>query len=52
MSRHEPEVIFGCRPNLLVSDLSRSLRFYADGLGFQVGWAWSDRRSRFLRVVH
>ncbi|MFI6733755.1 VOC family protein [Nonomuraea sp. NPDC050451] len=49
MSIGEPEAIFGCRPNLLVSDLSASLRFYSDTLGFRVGWHWSDRQARFLR---
>jgi catechol 2,3-dioxygenase-like lactoylglutathione lyase family enzyme len=48
MSGLEPEVILGCRPNLLVSDLCGSLRFYSDALGFRVGWEWSDRQGRFL----
>ncbi|MBO3745069.1 VOC family protein [Streptosporangiaceae bacterium NEAU-GS5] len=42
------EAIDGCRPNLLVSDLSASLRFYAEGLGFRIGWRWSDRYSEFV----
>ncbi|NRQ33325.1 hypothetical protein HII36_15930 [Nonomuraea sp. NN258] len=49
MSSQESEIIFGCRPNLLVSRLSASLRFYSGGLGFRVGWCWSDRQARFLR---
>jgi catechol 2,3-dioxygenase-like lactoylglutathione lyase family enzyme len=48
MSDLEPEAIFDCRPNLLVSDLYVSLRFYALALGFRVGWEWSDRQGRFL----
>ncbi|WP_372662006.1 GNAT family N-acetyltransferase [Amycolatopsis kentuckyensis] len=40
--------IFACRPNLLVADVVASLGFYADALGFDVGWRWSDRRARFL----
>lgn len=39
---------FACRPNLLVADLAASLTFYADLLGFRVGWRWSDPRGRFL----
>jgi catechol 2,3-dioxygenase-like lactoylglutathione lyase family enzyme len=50
MSVSEPEAIFDCRPNLLVSDLSASLRYYSDALGFRVGWHWSDRRARFLQA--
>ncbi|MBP2319801.1 catechol 2,3-dioxygenase-like lactoylglutathione lyase family enzyme [Kibdelosporangium banguiense] len=42
------EAIFSCRPNLLVADLQASLRFYAESLGFRVGWRWSDRQNRFL----
>ncbi|MET9631344.1 VOC family protein [Lentzea sp. NPDC006480] len=42
-------MIFACRPNLLVGDLFGSLRFYADALGFAIGWEWSDRSGRFLR---
>jgi|SRR5579859_5326984 len=42
------EAITGCRPNLLVTDLDGSLRFYAERLGFHVGWHWSDRRGRFF----
>ena len=49
MSVSEPEAIFGCRPNLLVTDLAASLRFYAHVLGFRVGWRWSDPQARFLR---
>lgn len=30
-------MILGCRPNVLVSDLCGSLRFYADALGFTIG---------------
>src|SRR3954464_14826664 len=48
MSTTDAEAIYGCRPNLLVSDLSASLAFYADQLGFRVGWHWSDRQGRFL----
>jgi catechol 2,3-dioxygenase-like lactoylglutathione lyase family enzyme len=48
MSSGEPVAIIDCRPNLLVSDLNASLRFYADALGFRVGWQWSDRQTRFL----
>lgn len=44
----QPEAISGCRPNLLVSDLTASLRFYADVLGFRIGWRWSDSQARFL----
>jgi catechol 2,3-dioxygenase-like lactoylglutathione lyase family enzyme len=40
--------IHGVRPNLFVGDLFASLRFYAESLGFHVGWQWSDRRDRFL----
>ena len=40
--------IFAVRPNLLVHDLGASLRFYAETLGFHVGWHWSDRRQRFF----
>lgn len=40
--------IFACRPNLLVADVGASLGFYADELGFAVGWRWSDRKARFL----
>jgi aminoglycoside 6'-N-acetyltransferase len=40
--------IFACRPNLLVADLAASLAFYADLLGFEVGWRWSDQQARFL----
>ena len=29
----EPEAIFDCRPNLLVSDLAISLRFYSEAWG-------------------
>ncbi|WP_219465167.1 VOC family protein [Nonomuraea rhizosphaerae] len=47
-----PETFLGCRPNLLVSDLSASLRFYSEALGFRIGWHWSDRRARFLRDEH
>jgi hypothetical protein len=49
MSATEPEVIFGCRPNLLVNNLAASLRFYSEMLGFQVGWRWSDLHGRFLQ---
>ncbi len=49
MSVTQPQAIFGCRPNLLVSDLGASLRFYSDSLGFQVGWRWSDRQVGFLQ---
>ncbi|HEX3791557.1 MAG TPA: VOC family protein [Pseudonocardiaceae bacterium] len=42
------EAIFACRPNLLVSDLATSLRFYRELLGFRVGWRWSGRPGRFL----
>jgi catechol 2,3-dioxygenase-like lactoylglutathione lyase family enzyme len=42
------DAIVSCRPNLLVRDLNASLRFYAEALGFLVGWQWSDRHSRFL----
>jgi catechol 2,3-dioxygenase-like lactoylglutathione lyase family enzyme len=48
MTTGEPDAIVGCRPNLLVRDLNASLRFYAEALGFLVGWQWSDRQSRFL----
>jgi catechol 2,3-dioxygenase-like lactoylglutathione lyase family enzyme len=48
MSGAGPEAILGCRPNLLVSDLYRSVRFYAEALGFRIGWQWSDRRGLFL----
>jgi predicted lactoylglutathione lyase len=48
MSMPEPEAIFACRPNLLVSDLVISLRFYSEVLGFRVGWCWSDPQARFL----
>jgi catechol 2,3-dioxygenase-like lactoylglutathione lyase family enzyme len=48
MSDREPEAIFSCRPNLLVSELSESLQFYSGALGFGVGWLWSDRQGRFL----
>ena len=44
----QPEAISGCRPNLLVSDLTASLRFYAELLGFRIGWRWSDPQARFL----
>lgn len=40
--------LFACRPNLLVRDLAASVAFYADVLGFRVGWRWSDRQGRFL----
>ncbi|HET9144230.1 GNAT family N-acetyltransferase [Actinophytocola sp.] len=40
--------IYACRPNVLVRDLSTSLRFYRDLLGFGVGWRWSDPSGRFL----
>ena len=40
--------IFACRPNLLVHDLGTSLRFYAETLGFHIGWHWSDRQQRFF----
>lgn len=40
--------IFACRPNLLVHDLGASLRFYAEALGFRIGWHWSDRTQRFF----
>lgn len=42
------DVIYGCRPNLLVSDLAGSLSFYAEALGFRIGWQWSDRQGRVL----
>lgn len=43
-----PPDFFACRPNLLVRDLAASVAFYADVLGFRVGWRWSDRQARFL----
>ncbi|WP_410617451.1 GNAT family N-acetyltransferase [Amycolatopsis sp. lyj-109] len=45
---HGGPEIFACRPNLLVRDLAASVAFYADVLGFWVGWRWSDRQARFL----
>ena len=44
----EQEAIDGARPNLLVSDLANSLRFYAEMLGFMIGWRWSDRHNEFV----
>ncbi len=43
----QPEAIFSCRPNLLVADVSTSLRFYSHVPGFRVGWRWSDPQTRF-----
>ncbi|WP_217709695.1 GNAT family N-acetyltransferase [Amycolatopsis sp. Hca4] len=40
--------LFGCRPDLVVSDLAASVAFYADVLGFRVGWRWSEGQGRFL----
>jgi catechol 2,3-dioxygenase-like lactoylglutathione lyase family enzyme len=40
--------LVGCRPNLLVADVSASLRFYTDVLGFRIGWRWSGPLGRFL----
>jgi predicted lactoylglutathione lyase len=52
MSVTKSEAIFDCRPNVLVNDLTASLEFYRSQLGFQVGWHWSDRQSRFLQADH
>ncbi|MFC0433087.1 VOC family protein [Kutzneria buriramensis] len=38
----------GVRPNMLVANVDASLRFYADVLGFRIGWRWSDPEGRFL----
>ncbi|WP_158104507.1 GNAT family N-acetyltransferase [Amycolatopsis kentuckyensis] len=43
--------LFACRPNLLVRELAESVAFYADVLGFRVGWRWSDRQARFLAAT-
>jgi predicted lactoylglutathione lyase len=48
MTVTEAGAIYGCRPNLLLSDLGTSARFYSHMLGFRVGWRWSDRQARFL----
>jgi catechol 2,3-dioxygenase-like lactoylglutathione lyase family enzyme len=48
MHPNSAEALAGCRPNLLVDDVAASLRFYADVLGFRVGWRWSDPLGRFL----
>jgi catechol 2,3-dioxygenase-like lactoylglutathione lyase family enzyme len=42
--RTEPETLRlrGIEPSLTVNDLERSLRFYADVLGFYVGERWTD----------
>lgn len=43
-TRRVPETLrlTGFTPSLTVNDLSRSLAFYTDGLGFIVGERWSD----------
>ena len=43
-SRRVPETLrlTGFTPSLTVNDLSRSLAFYTDGMGFIVGERWSD----------
>lgn len=41
--------ISGCRPVLRVDSVARSLVYYADLLGFHVGWVWSNVEQRFLR---
>jgi catechol 2,3-dioxygenase-like lactoylglutathione lyase family enzyme len=46
MHPNSDQAIIACRPNLLVDDVPASLRFYADQLGFRVGWRWSV--DRFL----
>ena len=48
MHPNSDEVIFACRPNLLVDDVPTSLRFYAEVLGFRIGWRWYGVESRFL----
>ncbi|GAA3433172.1 VOC family protein [Kutzneria kofuensis] len=48
MHPNSDEVIFACRPNLLVDSVAVSLRFYAEVLGFRIGWRWSDPEARFL----
>ena len=45
---HSSRGIFDCRPLLAVHDMARSLAFYSDVLGFQVGWRWSDSTESFL----
>jgi len=48
MHANNGEALAGCRPNLLVNDVPASLRFYAEVLGFRVGWRWSGPLGRFL----
>lgn len=48
MHPNSVEAFAGCRPNLLVADVPASLRFYADVLGFRIGWRWSGPLGRFL----
>ncbi len=50
MHPNSEDVFAGCRPNLLVADVGVSLRFYAEVLGFRVGWRWSGPLGRFLEA--
>jgi uncharacterized glyoxalase superfamily protein PhnB len=40
--------LFGCRPILRSEDVSASLKYYRDALGFTIGWRWSDETGSFL----
>ncbi len=41
-------MIFDCRPILYATNVNKSLAYYADVLGFKIGWRWSDEKSCLL----
>ena len=40
----------GIRPILSVENVSKSIEYYVEKLGFKLGFAWDDKKSKFLDV--